>query len=327
MIRLRLSLLMRLSCVAGLLLISGCGGGEAHRQSALDAAGPAARHIEQLWWVLFWVCLFVFAVVLVLTGLALSRRAGSGRQPGEKFVIFAGIVFPTLILVGLLIASLQTGVALRDHDAELTIRVTGRQFWWEVDYPDAGVVTANEVHIPAGVPVRLELTSRDVIHSFWAPNLSGKMDLTPGQTRELVLEADEPGLWRAQCAEFCGVAHARMALWVVALEADAFDKWLAGKRQPVQSEDTQVAQGRQVYLAQRCDSCHAIAGEGAVIGPDLTHFGSRRSIGAATVANTPENLVRWIEDTQKVKPGNLMPPFDLPQDETSVLVAYLESLK
>ena len=314
-------------CLACLVL-GGVEPAGAHPQSALEPAGSAARNIEWLWWVLFWVCTAVFLVVLVLTGYALTRRSAKGPQPGEKFVIFAGIVLPTLVLVGLLLASLETGRALRGQKTQLTIRVVGQQYWWDVIYPDSGIVTANEIHIPAGVPVRLELATDDVIHSFWAPNLSGKMDMIPGLTHQLVIEADRPGVWRAQCAEFCGAAHARMALWVVALEPEAFEAWIADRSEPpLPSDEPPIARGREVYLAQRCDSCHAINDRGARIGPDLTRFGSRRSIGAATLPNTPENLARWIEDPQEVKPGNLMPPFDLPPDDMAALVNYLESLK
>jgi cytochrome c oxidase subunit 2 len=203
-------------------------------------------------------------------------------------------------------------------------------WWWEVRYPDAGIVTANEIHVPAGRPVRLELASTDVIHSFWAPRLHGKRDMIPGIENVFWIQAAEPGVYRGQCAEYCGTQHANMAFRVVALPPAEFNAWLAERKMRRSPPTTPGEQhGFTVFLKAGCGECHAIEGTPAKsnVGPDLTHLGSRQTIGAALLPNTRGNLAGWIADPQAVKPGVRMPRSYLAADELLALVTYLEGLK
>lgn len=312
--------------------------------------GPAAARINELWWVMFWIAVFVCVVVFVFLALAIWRRsgtAGDGANGGRaadaagethavgplsvRFVVIAGAIVPAIILVGLLIYSLGTNrvLAAPPADEALTIEVIGHQWWWEVRYPESGVVTANEMIIPVGVPVRLEFSSVDVIHSFWVPALNGKMDLIPGQTTELPIEASQPGEYFGFCAEFCGVQHAKMNVLVAAREQAAFDEWLAAQQEPAPAPSEDVTQaGQQVFLGSACVYCHTVRGTNASgkVGPDLTHLASRRLLGAGALPNTRGNLAGWIVNSQTTKPGNRMPPIYLGGDELQSLLAYLETL-
>lgn len=297
--------------------------------------GPAAERISELWWVMFWIAVVVCVVVFVFLGLALRDKA-SGSPRSEplpvRFVVIAGAIIPAIILVGLLIYSLGTNrvLAAPPADEALTIEVIGHQWWWEVRYPESGVVTANEVVIPVGVPVRLELSSVDVIHSFWVPALNGKMDLIPGQTTELPLQASQPGDYFGFCAEFCGLQHARMNMLVVAREQADFDAWLAGQQAPAPAPADEVTQeGLQVFLGSACVYCHTVRGTNATgrVGPDLTHLASRRLLAAGTIPNTRGNLAGWIVNSQTIKPGNRMPPMYLDGPDLQSLLAYLETLR
>jgi cytochrome c oxidase subunit 2 len=239
-------------------------------------------------------------------------------------------------LIALLVASVWTGrtVASLHASSAVTIAITGHQWWWEVQYEDAvpsrRVVTANELHIPTDRPVVLKVTSRDVIHSFWVPNLQGKRDLIPGYTTALWVQASRAGVFRGQCAEFCGMQHAHMAFDVVAESDEEFTRWLDVMRQPGRDpSDPTARKGRDVFMQARCASCHAVRGSDAAgqIAPDLTHIASRSTLGAGSLANTPDNLATWIRDSQHVKPGNQMPPNPLAADDLQALVAYLEALR
>jgi cytochrome c oxidase subunit 2 len=211
------------------------------------------------------------------------------------------------------------------------VDVIGRQYWWEVRYLDRGVVTANEVHIPAGRAVRLRLTSADVIHSFWVPQLAGKLDLIPGQTNTLWIEADAPGIYRGQCAEFCGVQHARMALHVVAVPPEQFGAWLEASRGPAPPPaDALARRGQELFFSRACAACHAVRGTDAdgSAGPDLTHLMRRQWIAAGTLRNTPENLADFITDAQGIKRGSSMPSFsELDPESLRALIAYLTTLE
>jgi cytochrome c oxidase subunit 2 len=214
------------------------------------------------------------------------------------------------------------------------VRVIARQWWWELQYqadpPSQMVITANELHIPVGKPVLLELESRDVIHSFWVPALHGKRDLIPGHPSTTYLRADQPGVYRGQCAEFCGDQHARMGLLVVAEPPEVFQQWLAHARAPApEPADEVTRRGREVFLRGPCVMCHAVSGTiaAATNGPDLTHVAGRRTLAGATVANVPGNLAGWILDAQAIKPGNHMPPLPLPAPDLQALLAYLETLR
>lgn len=306
----------------------------------LDPASPAAAHIEWLWWVLFWVCLVVLVLVLAGWAYAVFRRRPASDAPepegnAVRWILVVGVGIPAIILVGLTAATILTGarisMAADDPDA-LVVEVIGHQFWWEVHYPDTGVTTANEIHIPAGRATRFRLMSNDVIHSFWVPRLHGKLDLTPGRVGELVLRPEEPGRYRGFCAEFCGTQHALMGLVIVAQPPDEFEAWLEAQARPAASPvDAARTRGRDVFVRADCQHCHMLRGGGTSdesqgVGPDLTHLSSRATLGALTVANTPDNLARWIVNPHEFKPGVLMPATRLSTEELRDLVLYLEGL-
>ncbi|MGH2350349.1 MAG: cytochrome c oxidase subunit II, partial [Chloroflexota bacterium] len=211
----------------------------------------------------------------------------------------------------------------------------GHQWWWEFQYPELGVTTANELHIPVGVPINLELESADVIHSFWVPHLAGKTDAIPGRVNRLWFLADEPGTYNGQCAEFCGIEHALMRMLVIAESQSEFDAWVRNERSipafaaTPTAQDSLVTRGAQLFANGVCITCHTIRGTAAQgkVGPELTHVGSRQTIAANTLPNTPEGLERWLRNPQAVKPGNLMPNLNLSDEDIDALVAYLQSLK
>jgi len=216
----------------------------------------------------------------------------------------------------------------------LTIEVTGKQWWWDVTYADTSpsgrFTTANEIHIPVGQPVLFVLGARDVIHSFWVPNLAGKKDLIPGYTQSMWLQADTAGDYRAQCAEFCGVQHAKMALHVIAESPADYRRWVEAQRAPGRTPtDSVTERGREVFVTGPCAMCHAVTGTSASArnGPDLTHLASRRTIAAGTLPNTRGALAGWIVDPQQVKPGAHMPPNQLSPPDLDALLTYLQSLK
>jgi cytochrome c oxidase subunit 2 len=322
--------LASITSVAAILL---CGCHSDHPQSVLHPASPASEHIAWLWWVLFGVCTAVFAAVMILLAIAIRPRTGQPASPspiGNKFIVVCGIILPAFILFGLLVVTLRAQVALEMPPTEVTIRVTGHMWWWEVEYPDHGIITANEIQIPVGQPVRIELQAADVIHSLWVPNLQGKMDLLPDKTNVTWLVAERPGIFRGQCAEYCGVQHALMGLVVVALPREAFDQWIADRQQPQPVVESElVRRGREVFFESTCHNCHSIAGSEAVgiRGPDLTHLASRQTIGAGLLPNNRGNLSGWISNPQALKPGNLMPYTHIDSEDFHALIAYLESLK
>lgn len=309
-------------------------------QSALNPHGPEAHAIAQFWWVMLAASCAIFATVmgLLIVGLFGGRRA-DGPEPlrpraAWTLVIAGGIVVPVFILIGFVVwsASISRDVsALPNGDDQVVIQVIGHQWWWEVNYLDGERVVArspNEMHIPLGRMVRVRLGSADVIHSFWIPNLTGKVDAIPGQVNELAFEATAPGVLRGQCAEFCGGPHALMSLLVIVEPAAEFDAWLPRQRQaPVAGADT--ARGLDVFLARGCRDCHRIEGTPADgrFGPDLSHIGSRRTLAAATLPNTIGHLGGWILDPDANKPGAKMPPTPLSPDELDALLQYLRSLE
>lgn len=315
------------------LLLAGCG---AQVQSALHPAGPAATKIAWLTWVMVGAFTAVFLLVTALIVVALFRKPRSedsspplGRT---RFIVAGGVVLPVVVLVPLLIYSLETSSALRTPTEGPMVRVTGHMWWWEVHYPDHGIVTANELHIPTGERVRIELESADVLHSFWVPNLNGKRDLIPGIRNITWIQADVPGVYRGQCAEYCGDQHAKMAFHVIALPPDEFRAWVAERQRLKSAPESPTQQrGRAVFHQAGCARCHAIRGseptDPATVGPDLTHIGSRRTLGAATIPNNRGNLAGWITDPRPIKPGVKMPASYLGADDREALVNYLESLK
>ena len=304
--------------------------------SILDPAGPGANRIEDLWWLLFWIAVAVFAVVISLMVVAVLRKnedADTRGEPcwGERLIAIGGVAIPVVILTFVFVVSLSDIKFLSaapPADA-LRVDVEGRLWWWEVRYPGTGAVTANEIHIPAGEPVVLRLTTDDVIHSVWIPQLQAKTDMIPGRVNEMTIEADAPGTYRGQCAEFCGLQHARMAFFVVAHSPDDFELWLANEADERRAPTTrEQQQGEEVFLTSTCVGCHAIRGTRAAAdrGPDLTHIGTREYIAAGTVRRE-RSLAKFLLFPQTYKPGIKMPPTTFAPGELEALVAYLESLQ
>jgi cytochrome c oxidase subunit 2 len=325
---------------APLLIVAAaaCGG----HQSPLNPAGPQARTIASLIWWFFAVCASVYVIVLAALGWAIARRRRGGTAPSltdRKLVVAvgSGVAVTTAIVVALAIASVAAGRGLEapSDQTSLDVDVIGHQWWWEFQYtneqhPDQLVDSPNELHLPVGARVHIRAMSHDVIHSFWVPNLRGKRDLIPGTISESWIAADRPGLYRGQCAEFCGELHAKMAFLVVSEPMEAFQQWLSGQRQVAAEPSSDLARhGRDVFMAGPCVMCHTIRGTsaGATAGPELTHVASRQFIGAGSLPNTPENLSRWILDAHTVKPGTQMPPNPLTADDLKAVVAYIATLK
>jgi cytochrome c oxidase subunit II len=311
--------------------------------SVLNPSSPQTRLIDRLWDAMYLVSAAVFVlVVLALLLGAFRKRGGEAPEtdPGQERSLTTAVSVATaltvLILFGFLVYDVAVGRQLtRGFGKEaLQVRVVGHQWWWELQYRDSVAhnwfTTANELHIPVGRPVVLELLSTDVIHSFWPPTISQKRDLIPGKDNSLWLQADTPGVYRGQCAEYCGQQHAKMGFLVIAQRPDSFASWLARQRDTALTPTTELARrGQEVFLASSCVMCHAIAGTpaGSRVGPDLTHLASRRTIAAGTLPNSRGNLAGWIIDPQKIKPGTRMPPNQLKPADLQALLEYLETLK
>ena len=307
--------------------------------AALDTATPEATRITNLHWLVLGISGVVSFVLLAALTIALFRRKTGGTRESERrrtIAVATAAVVSTLGLFWILTASVLAGRAIATPvgPGALRIQVIGHQWWWEVIYPaeipSDSVITANEIHVPVGRPVLLELSSTDVIHSFWVPNLNGKKDLIPGRPTRSLLRPEHAGVFEGRCAEFCGYQHAHMGFQMIVEERARFDAWLAGQRQPA-AEPTDAAgqHGRQVFLSSACVVCHSIRGIGAFghRGPDLTHLASRRMIASATLPNSAGQLAGWIVDSQHIRPGNHMPPNLLPADELLDLVSYLRGLQ
>ncbi len=304
-------------------------------QSVLHPAGPDARVIADMAWLLFGGGALVFMFVMALLALAL-RRAGRELRP-RHWIVGGGVLFPLAVLAALLVYSLWQSARLGTPTSQrtLVVEVRAHMWWWEVRYRDpaggADIVLANEIRIPVGTPVHLALSTRDVIHSMWIPALNGKMDMVPGRATGLTLHASKAGTYRGQCAEFCGEQHARMALHVVAEPAAGYAAWLARQRLPAAAPQDAVAiKGRDAFIAQRCTACHTVRGVagGGALGPDLTHVGSRLAIGAGTLATHRGTLAGWIADPQASKPGARMPGAgELDGETLRALATWLEQLK
>lgn len=315
---------------------------------SLQPQGPAAATMAELWWLMLALGTGVFVLFALLLWRGLRRDGDDDASPrpssdepdtgagAGRWLLGGGVVLP-LVVIGIVfaatIAAMRALPVVAEGGDGLVVEVTGHQWWWEVTYPDHGVVTANEIHVPAGEPVTFRLTSADVIHSFWVPALGGKMDLLPEDTNTLVLRADTPGRYRGDCAEFCGLQHARMGLTVVAEPAADFESWIDAQSRPAASPDGEAAiRGRDTFLGADCVTCHTIAGvatasgDESELGPDLTHLASRLTLAAGVLENTPENLRRWIADPHRFKPGVDMEPADLSDDQLADLVGYLQDL-
>lgn len=316
------------------LAAAGCSG----MQSALAPKGAEAGEIAILFWIMTAAGSLIMLGVMALAAVA-AFGGESWRRPlrSDWLVLGGGVIFPVVTLSILLLAALViTGAesSSRAGAASVRIAVVGEQWWWRVIYeaPDGRrVESANEIRLPAGERVALELSTADVIHSLWVPTLAGKLDMIPGRKTVLNVVATEPGVSRGQCAEYCGGAHALMSLYVVALERREFDTWLQREAGPPPAPaNADAAAGQKLFFAGGCAACHTIRRTEAAgtIGPDLTHLGSRMSLAAATLPNDAAAIVRWIRDNQHIKPDNKMPPYGMfSEEELNSLAAYLAGLK
>jgi cytochrome c oxidase subunit II len=342
------SVLLRFTLLPLAVAACGCAG----NHSAFNSAGPQARRIEGLWWLFFWVSVVVYVVSMTFVLTAMWRKCQDARRDvpdapvvrpepqGERRLTIAvgtGVVITVVILFVLLLGDFITGRALHslaNAPGPLVIRLTGHQWWWELQYLDATTsnvfTTANELHVPVGRAVKIELNSNDVIHSFWVPNLHGKKDMIPGHPTSIYLQADRAGTYEGQCAEFCGYQHAKMRLLVIAEPEDQFNIWLSSQRQPAFDPTADVRRrGQEVFLGSTCIMCHTIRGThaGSRVGPDLTHLASRQTIAAGSLPNVRGHLAGWVLDPQKIKPGARMPQNPLEAQDLHSLLEYLSSLK
>jgi cytochrome c oxidase subunit 2 len=350
------------------LLLAGCGVRELP-QSALNPAGPVADSQDQLWNLVFWIAVGVFVLVqgLILYAVFRFRDRGGDEIPkqvaGNTRLEIIWTIIPAVILIGIAVPTVRTIFDLAEPPAEdaLDVRIIGKQYWWAFEYlgeEGQGVITANELHIPVGREVALDMqslsatlpdpgpdadvvvgepVSNGVIHSFWVPRLAGKQDVVPGHTRRLMIEADEPGVYPGQCAEFCGLSHARMRFEVIAHEPAEFEQWLDDQAQPAAAASGgQAAQGQELFQSQQCITCHAIDGYEAAagapaevrIGPNLTHFASRRKFaGGIFDVDDRAQLEAWLRNPQAVKAGSQMPNLGLSDEQINALTDYLYTLE
>jgi cytochrome c oxidase subunit 2 len=319
----------------------------AEAQSPLNyvAAGSGAKANATLpltWGVIVVSVAVTIAIAMLLAaaiwrrpGMALAERMAVGPAEGGTRFLWIGVGVSTAALLATVVWTVEVLAAITRPPTPpgLTIEITARQWWWQVRYLDHDArrifTTANEIHIPTGAPVLFKLVGGDVIHSFWVPQLGGKTDLIPGQTNEQWLEADTAGAYRGQCTEYCGLEHARMAFVVVAQTPGDFAAWRAHQLAPDTAPDSGLLASGATYFAEKCGGCHAVRGSEAAgsLGPDLSHFATRQTIGAGLLPNTPQTLAQWIADPQGLKPGNLMQKPELSAAQSAQIAAYLETLK
>jgi cytochrome c oxidase subunit 2 len=323
-------------------LLAGCGNSKS--PDMLSPKGSEAHDIANVWWLMFGLAA---AVYLVVGGLIIhSVRKGRLRSRAEgesdsvepdtprfddRMVLWGGIVVPIIILFVIAVVTVTTTNALRrPASGALRVDVVGERWWWAVTYPSTKFVTANDIHLPAGRPVELHLTTADVIHSFWVPQLAGKLDMIPNQDNVLRFVAKTPGTYRGECAEFCGLQHAHMDFVVVVQSQGDFDRWMTAHESPPLEPASELAdEGQTAFNSEPCAGCHTIDGTPAQgkVGPNLTDIGERPYLGAGALENTPDNLKEWITNAQTAKPGALMPPIRLSSAKARAIVAYLESLR
>jgi cytochrome c oxidase subunit 2 len=330
----------RFALALPLLGLAGCSGW----QNALDTGGPEAGHIAWLFWLFVALLGTIWGLVMIAVALAARRRARAIDDPLRSHPehdrrtswVIGSLVGLTLVVVLVLTALSFVGQRklFGPHGEDVTIRITGHQWWWEAAYenedPARTFTTANEIHIPVGKSVNVKLNSADVIHSFWIPSLSGKLDAITGRENQMLLKADRPGTYRGQCAEFCGLQHAHMSLLVVAEPQDAFETWREAQIAPAATpDDDEPRRGAEAFLRQPCVMCHQVRGLGAAghVGPDLTHIGGRRYLAAGTLPVSRGNLAAWIIDPHGIKPGVNMPMTKLSPDDLNTISAFLAGLK
>jgi cytochrome c oxidase subunit II len=309
-------------------------------QDVLHPHSSAEHRITVLWWVMLagaWVG-FALVAILLLLGWFRRRQAslpfGGNERTATRLVVGLGIAMPIVVLTGLFVWSdifvVRSTAAPNASSTSLTVKVTGHQWFWEIQYPGQRAVTANELHIPVDTRVDVVGTTADVIHSLWVPELNRKIDLIPGRENSVLLDANRAGTYLGQCSEFCGLQHAHMELIVVVEPRSRFEQWLHGEESDArQPRGAAEERGLAVFMSAGCADCHRIRGTAANsrVGPDLTHLAARSTLAAGTIANDRAGLARWLRDPQGVKPGNKMPALPLKADELAALVAYLEGLK
>lgn len=316
------------------LLTTGCGD---PYLSTLQPSGPVASEQLFLMKLALYIMVGVFLVVITIFFYVIIRfrkREGQTELPvqveGNHKLEIIWTVIPLILLLIIAVPTVTSTFKLaKNHSNDknaVLVKVTGHQFWWEFEYPKLGVVTAQELYIPVGKKIQFELTSADVIHSFWVPALGGKTDNNPGMTNTMWLQADKPGTYKGKCAELCGTSHALMDFKVIAVSPKEFDKWVSNMKKPAVTElSAQAKQGVQVFQ-KSCIGCHAIGGQGGKVGPNLTNFGDRELV-VGIKTNNKEELEKWIKNPQEVKPGNKMPQVQLTPEQLSSVVEYLGSLK
>ncbi len=327
-------LFVRPALVAVALLLGGCAWDGP--MSTVAGRSDFAREILHVYGIITWVAAIIALLVFVVLAWVLLRFRDRPDAPlppqtrGHTLLELSWTIAPAFVLLVIAIPTIQ--VIFRTQAAPapgaLEVLVRGRQWWWEFRYPALDVVTANELHLPAGRQVALSLEGPDVIHSFWVPQLGGKRDVVPGRLNRLTLTPETPGEYWGQCAEFCGVAHAFMGMRVVVEPPDAWERWVAAQRATPGEPAGAAAEGKAIFASRACVGCHTIRGVSAgVLGPDLTTFGGRKMLGAAFLPNTPENVAAWVKDAGAMKPGVKMPALGLSDGEARAVAAYLGSLK
>lgn len=311
-------------------LLGGCA-----LQGTMAPRGGDAETAGDLWWYMLALGGAIFVGWLALFAAGLARRSRSDRSAAEdarthrRMIVGGGLVLPTIALGSLFVYNL-VALEAAATGGDVVVDAAGHQFWWEFTYPEPGITTANEMYIPTGTDVQVRLTTDDVIHSFWVPQLAGKRDMVPGRVNSLVLHANHPGRYVGECAEYCGIQHANMRFQVVAVPPDEYEAWLRRMEQPAAAPDTaEEMAGHDAFLASGCGACHTIRGTPADgdIGPPLTHLASREWIGAGAAPNDRGHLGGWVVDAQGLKPGNHMPPMQVDADALDSLLTYLESLE
>ena len=316
-----------------LTLLVGCESSDP--QNTLAPKGDVGQDIKDLFVPIAWIAIVIFVLVFgAIIYMVIRFRRKDGPLPkqthGNTRLEIAWTIAPTLLMAAIAVPTLATLFDLSDTpDGALEVKVTASQWWWAFEYPSEGVLTANEMHIPVGRPVKVILQSNDVIHSFWVPKLAGKTDVVPNSTNTMWFNATEPGEYLGQCVEFCGLSHAIMRFRVIAEPEDQFRAWVASQKQPASPPAGALAQSGATKFANTCAVCHTVTGADAKgkVGPNLTHFASRDCFAGCTLRRTGPNIERWLRDPAAVKPGSFMPNYHLKPDEIEALVAYLESLK
>ena len=317
--------------------VAGCSG----PQSALDPAGTEAQSVATLFWVMLAGAVAIWFAVMGLSVWATRIRPQAyGEKAGLQLIIWAGCVFPVVVLTALLVWGLTMMPVMRAEANGPTIAVSGERFWWRVAYgvegepgvykklPEGGTPSANEIWLPVGVRTELLLGSPDVIHSLWIPSIAGKMDAIPGRVNRLVVEPTKLGVYNGVCAEFCGDAHAQMAMRVVVVSEGDYDAYVKRQAEPITADAGNA--GFTAFMANGCDACHAVRGTEAdgKVGPDLTHLASRRTIAAGTLPMSRDNVAAFITTTHRVKPGVQMPSYGMLQpDEIAAIAGWLETLQ